>query len=62
VPGDIAGEQADILRRMGVERLEQYDPKSPASRIEALQKFGGEQFAKGGSVVDRALMLVSRQA
>ena len=62
VPGDIAGEQADILRRMGVERLEQYDPNNPASRIEALQKFGGEQFADGGSVEDRALMLVSKQA
>ena len=62
VPGDIAGEQADILRRMGVERLEQYDPNNPASRIEALQKFGGEQFAEGGSVEDRALMLISKQA
>ena len=62
VPGDITGEQADILRRMGVGRLEQYDPKNPASRIEALQKFGGEQFADGGSVEDRALMLVSKQA
>jgi hypothetical protein len=62
VPGDIAGEQADILRRMGVSRLEQYDPNNRASQIEALRKFGGEQFAEGGSVVDRALMLVSRQA
>ena len=57
VPSDIAGEQADILRRMGVERLEQYDPSIPASRIEALQKFGGEQFSEGGSVSHRAMML-----
>jgi hypothetical protein len=62
VPGDIAGEQADILRRMGVGRLEQYDPNNRASQIEALRKFGGEQFAEGGSVEDRALMLVSKQA
>jgi hypothetical protein len=62
VPGDITGEQADILRRMGVSRLEQYDPNNRASQIEALQKFGNEQFADGGSVEDRALMLVSKQA
>jgi hypothetical protein len=57
VPGDIAGEQADILRRMGVGRIEQYDPKNPASRIEALQKFGGEQFSDGG-IVNRALLML----
>jgi len=59
VPGDITGDQADILRRMGVERIEQYDPNDPASQIKALRKFEGEQFKKGGSVSHRALMLAS---
>ncbi len=59
VPGDIAGDQADILRRMGVERLEEYDPNDPASRIRALRKFENEQFKRGGSVSHRALMLAS---
>ena len=50
VPDDIAGQVADPLRRMGVQRIETYDPGQASTRIDAMKKFGEEQFAYGGIV------------
>jgi hypothetical protein len=50
VPDDIAGQVADPLRRMGVQRIETYDPAQASTRIDAMKKFGEEQFAYGGLV------------